>query len=478
MLVLLAWAPPALCDNIHDAVKRGDLAKVKEILTAFPQLVHGRDDYGRTPLHEAVNKDVAELLVARGADVNARDNRGRTPLHEAVNKEVAEFLVAKGADVNATDNDGITPLITAVMHGHEDVVAFLKAVLGNAKVRLAAVMKLTDQKMLANIAMTDQDLDIRFAAAGRVQSALTLVDIAKANRNHVRMQIIVELRRLLLDSNVLQPPVWISLQVENRSELYKQIPAGTLLSVKGEKIDVSIMSGDKTVITHEWVTTFPDAAPFDNPNLFQGDVARPPDVDLPAPVSLVDLFVDLCRTQHYSPSQVQMALAKVTAQDTNELIWQHALRKLNHQDDSENSFFGDISSFSRFSGIGGKGWRARVGRGGTPLHLAATEGLKDVAEALIANKAKVDAKDSDGYTPLHLAALNGRKDLAQILLANNAVVNAKDNDGHTPLFLVMEDLELLKIRVYQDPTDLKIVNSLIKDDNDMVKLLRQHGGHK
>src|SRR5579871_6351064 len=181
MLVLLAWAPPALCDNIHDAVKRGDLAKVKEILTAFPQLVHGRDDYGRTPLHEAVNKDVAELLVARGADVNARDNHG------------------------------ITPLITAVMHGHEDVVAFLKAVLGNAKVRLAAVMKLTDQKMLANIAMTDQDLDIRFAAAGRVQSALTLVDIAKANRNHVRMQIIVELRRLLLDSNVLQPPVWISL---------------------------------------------------------------------------------------------------------------------------------------------------------------------------------------------------------------------------------------------------------------------------
>ena len=65
----------------------------------------------------------------------------------------------------------------------------------------------------------------------------------------------------------------------------------------------------------------------------------------------------------------------------------------------------------------------------TPLHAAAYNGYKDVAELLLANKADVNAKDSDGMTPLHMAASNGHKDVAELLLANKAEVNARTNSG-------------------------------------------------
>jgi ankyrin repeat protein len=71
--------------------------------------------------------------------------------------------------------------------------------------------------------------------------------------------------------------------------------------------------------------------------------------------------------------------------------------------------------------------------GWTPLHYAASEGRKDAAELLLANKADVDAKSNGGWTPLHWAASMGQRDVAVLLLANNADVNAKDSDSETPL---------------------------------------------
>src|SRR6266404_1838706 len=45
--------------------------------------------------------------------------------------------------------------------------------------------------------------------------------------------------------------------------------------------------------------------------------------------------------------------------------------------------------------------------GGTPLHYAASEGQKDVAESLLANNAEVNAKNRYGARPLHMAVANG-----------------------------------------------------------------------
>ncbi|MDE1045670.1 MAG: ankyrin repeat domain-containing protein, partial [Nitrospinaceae bacterium] len=41
--------------------------------------------------------------------------------------------------------------------------------------------------------------------------------------------------------------------------------------------------------------------------------------------------------------------------------------------------------------------------------------------------------DEDGHTPLHQAALDGQKEIAELLIAEGADVNAKDRGGQTPL---------------------------------------------
>jgi ankyrin repeat protein len=124
----------------------------------------------------------------------------------------------------------------------------------------------------------------------------------------------------------------------------------------------------------------------------------------------------------------------------------------------------------------------------TPLYLAVRENHSDVVALLLAKGADVNAKDhGTGWTSLHYAALRDYKDMAELLLAHGADVNAKDNEGKTPLHMV---------RCYKDITALLLVNkadvnakdnnggtplrpaTLIPACNDVVELLRQHGGHE
>jgi ankyrin repeat protein len=73
----------------------------------------------------------------------------------------------------------------------------------------------------------------------------------------------------------------------------------------------------------------------------------------------------------------------------------------------------------------------------------------------LAKKAEVDARDGLGGTPLHLAAVNGNRDVAELLLASKADVNAKTNRGLTPLGLALD-----------------------KDHQEVAELLRRHGGEE
>jgi len=84
--------------------------------------------------------------------------------------------------------------------------------------------------------------------------------------------------------------------------------------------------------------------------------------------------------------------------------------------------------------------------GHTPLHLAALQGRRDSAEALLAGGAPVDARDYLGQTPLHWAACQGHRDMAALLLAKGANPNAADGWGATPLHRAMGLVDLLVAR--------------------------------
>ena len=132
-LIALAWSSLAVCGEIHDAAKNGDLEKVKAMLEKKPKLVFSKDAEGGMPLHWAAfngHKEVVELLLANKADVNGKAANGLTPLHVAAGKgykDVAELLLANKADANARNNTGVTPLHIAAQFGNKDVAELLLA---------------------------------------------------------------------------------------------------------------------------------------------------------------------------------------------------------------------------------------------------------------------------------------------------------------------------------------------------------------
>lgn len=138
MLAVLAWSNLAFCGEIHDAVRAGDLAKVKALLKDNPDLISSKTDkssylVGGTPLDYAAgagHKDMVELLLANKADPNPKDYATSTPLLQAAefgHKEIVELLLAKKADVNAKSVSGWTALHCAAYSGGRDVAVLLLA---------------------------------------------------------------------------------------------------------------------------------------------------------------------------------------------------------------------------------------------------------------------------------------------------------------------------------------------------------------
>lgn len=85
----------------------------------------GVDEYGRTPLHNALvpltrDVDFQEIaaLLNQGVDPNAADDAGFTPLHFAAQEalpDAARLLLEAGADPNIKDWWGNPPLFRAKM---------------------------------------------------------------------------------------------------------------------------------------------------------------------------------------------------------------------------------------------------------------------------------------------------------------------------------------------------------------------------
>jgi ankyrin repeat protein len=90
-LVFLAVAGLSFAGEIHDAALKGDLQKVKALLTHDPALLDAENEPNKkTPLHYAAqggHKDVVEFLLDQGARVSRPNIAGETPLHYAAGLE-------------------------------------------------------------------------------------------------------------------------------------------------------------------------------------------------------------------------------------------------------------------------------------------------------------------------------------------------------------------------------------------------------
>ena len=103
--VVLVGCGPSM--SIHDAATNGNIEVVKQHFANGAD-VNAKDKYGRTPLHYAVDREIAELLIANGANVNAKDGDGETPL-DLTNTEIADLLREHGGKhgvINGAAADG------------------------------------------------------------------------------------------------------------------------------------------------------------------------------------------------------------------------------------------------------------------------------------------------------------------------------------------------------------------------------------
>jgi ankyrin repeat protein len=99
-----------VCLDVFEAAAAARLERVRELLTAHPELVAACAPDGWTALHLAAHfrhLPVVELLLSHGADVNARseNSHANTALHAA------------GVDVDAKQGGGYTGLHEAASRG-------------------------------------------------------------------------------------------------------------------------------------------------------------------------------------------------------------------------------------------------------------------------------------------------------------------------------------------------------------------------
>lgn len=90
------------------------------------------------------------------------------------------------------------------------------------------------------------------------------------------------------------------------------------------------------------------------------------------------------------------------------------------------------------SGVPDRGERYEQKGGMNPLLYAAREGNVEVARALLAAGADIEAPEANGITPLLMATLNNKHDVAYLLLERGAEVNVEDFWGRTPLFAAVD----------------------------------------
>jgi len=116
LTLLLAFTITLHAQEIFDAVRKGDLAKVKELVGKNPKAVAETDNRSFIPLHYAAetgNLSILEFLLSNNSSIDAKNSAGQTPLYRAINRNQmtnANLLMDKGADPFAKADNGISPI--------------------------------------------------------------------------------------------------------------------------------------------------------------------------------------------------------------------------------------------------------------------------------------------------------------------------------------------------------------------------------
>jgi hypothetical protein len=129
ILICLALVP-CLANEMQEAVRANDAAKVRELIAAGADLA-ALNDILDPPLNQAVienRPEIVRILVEAGADVNGANPMGDTPLHQAARydrPELVRYLLDQKADFNARNKSNETPRDLAAFYKNKPILKML-----------------------------------------------------------------------------------------------------------------------------------------------------------------------------------------------------------------------------------------------------------------------------------------------------------------------------------------------------------------